>query len=453
MFPVSRSAEIVGGRLRRGTDEVPRRVVHDSRLVQEGDLFVALRGERTDGHCFLGEAFSRGACGAIVSDVSSVPKTARNIIVVNDSFLALKALANAWRKELPAVFVGVTGTCGKTTTKALLAHLLAEDRKVYASPESYNTEIGLSLALLAMPISAQVGVFELGTSAPGEIAPLAALLSPRLAILTMVGRGHLAGFGSSEGIAAEKWELVRSLPPQGLAIINADSPAIAERARVWEGDLISFGLKGGGVRGRIVDARHGLILDVEEPPLHLVSSLLGRHHASNLLAAAVGALRLGVASETIERRVATFSGLPHRLNLSFASFGYLLDDSYNANPDSTKAALHTLAELDLPVDHRAFVFGDMLELGEDAPRFHREVLDLAVQLGISPIFPVGELAVRVAREAANELGSGILVFATWEELPRRIRQAFRGNQGALLVKGSRRLGLERLVETLKDTAS
>jgi UDP-N-acetylmuramoyl-tripeptide--D-alanyl-D-alanine ligase len=302
MFPSSDIARIVAGRLLRESDEVPLRAIHDSRLVREGDLFVALVGERTDGHAFLAEAFARGACGALIADAGAIPRYGRNLIVVEDTRAALQGLAAAWRKGLPATFVGITGTCGKTTTKAILAHILERDLRVFSAPHNYNTEIGLPLALLAMPSNAQVGIFELGASAPREIAPLAALLAPKIAILTMVGHGHLSGFGSIETIAEEKWELVRALPSQGIAIINLDCPELSRLADGWTGEIISVGLQGGVVHGKIVGACPGLIIEVEDPPLRLETNLLGRHNATNILSAVACALELGLAKETIENR-------------------------------------------------------------------------------------------------------------------------------------------------------
>ena len=194
MFSVSEIARLVDGRLLEDVEETPRRVIHDSRLVQEGDLFVALKGERTDGHAFLEEVFARGACAAIVSDRKVIPAAGRNVICVRETLRALWALAAAWRRGLSAIFVGITGSCGKTTTKALLAHLLAEDFEVFTARKSFNTEIGLPLALLSMSTSAQVGVFELGTSAPGEIAPLANLLSPQITERTVLWQGLLVEY-------------------------------------------------------------------------------------------------------------------------------------------------------------------------------------------------------------------------------------------------------------------
>ena len=448
MFSVLQIARLVDGCLLRSMETTPERVIHDSRLVQEGDLFIALKGERTDGHEFLEEAFVRGACGAIVSDSKAVPETARNVIRVEEPLRALWTLAAAWRREHSATLVGITGSCGKTTTKALLAHLLAADKKVFAAPESYNTEIGLPLALLAMSTSAQVSIFELGASAPGEIAPLAELLAPHIAILTTAGRAHLGGFGDISTVAEEKWELVRALPGDGTVVVNADCLELAPFIEQETRRLVSFGLESGMVRGTITRSVPNLHVKIAEPPLGLICPLIGRHNATNLLGAVSCALHLGVPPQTIERRVATFEPVSHRLQLLRVPFGYLLDDTYNANPDSTAAALRVLATLDVPVERRGFVFGDMLELGEDANRFHREILELALQLGVSPIFPVGELANQAAQDVLEEVPRSTIIYSDRQELAGCIRRSLEGDRNLLLVKGSRRLGLEGLVERL-----
>ncbi|MCK4682913.1 UDP-N-acetylmuramoyl-tripeptide--D-alanyl-D-alanine ligase [Candidatus Bipolaricaulota bacterium] len=452
MFPSSDIARIVAGRLLRESDEVPLRAIHDSRLVQKGDLFVALKGARTDGHAFLEEAFMRGACGALVSETGMIPDNGHNLIVVEDTRSALSSLASAWRSELPATFVGITGTCGKTTTKAILAHILERDLRVFSAPHNYNTEIGLPLALLAMPSNAQVGIFELGASAPREIAPLAALLAPKIAILTMVGHGHLSGFGNVETITQEKWELVRALPSQGIAIINLDCPELSRLADGWTGEIISVGLQGGMVYGKIVGACPGLIIETKNPPLRLETNLLGRHNATNILSAVACALELGLTKETIENRMRTFKPFLHRLNLLPAPFGYLLDDTYNANPDSTQAALFTLASLDLPTERRGFVFGNMLDLGNDFPRFHHEMIDLALRLGIGPIFPVGDLATEAARGVVKDAPTGTFVFSSQEDLADSVRKALKGKRNIILVKGSRDMNLDRLVTELEGNA-
>jgi UDP-N-acetylmuramoyl-tripeptide--D-alanyl-D-alanine ligase len=363
---------------------------------------------------------------------------------------ALHKIAAVWRKGLAGTFVGVTGSCGKTTTKALIAHLLREDMQVFAAPESFNTEVGLPLALLGMPHSAEIGIFELGTNAPGEIASLAALLAPQVGVLTMVGRVHLEGFGTLETIADEKWDLIRALPQNGVGIIPADSPVLARLIEREKRQLISFGLEQGDLQGRITQTVPNLRLRISDPPLELDSPLMGEHNAVNLLAAVGCALHLGVSPHMIEKRVATLEPIPHRLQLIHAPLGYILDDSYNANPGATWAALRVLAELDLPVKRRAFVFGDMLELGKDSIRYHKEILELALGLGISPIFPVGEAATTVARNIRDRIPKEKIIFADKEELPDRVRKRLRGDRNLLLVKGSRLLGLEKLVGALSN---
>ncbi len=443
MFSVAECARIVGGRVVRARAATPTRLIHDSRLVQPGDLFVAIKGARADGHAYLAAAFAHGACGALVSHVDSIPDTAYNLIVVDDTTAALTRIAAAWRETLPGTIVGITGTCGKTTTKHLLGHLLAG--AAYVAPHSYNTAIGVPIALSAMTRTAQVGIFELGASAPGEIVPLARLLRPNIAIVTMVGRGHLAGFGSVDAVAAEKWAVVDALSHDGTAVVNIDSPPLAARVAAWPGNVITVGVAAGAVRGRIMQSVPTLILETDR--LRLETRLLGRHNAVNVLLAAATALRFGVSAADIEARIRTFSPPPHRLNLVPARFGYIIDDTYNANPDSTTAALHTLAEF--PGRRKAFVFGEMRELGETALGYHREIMELALTLGIVPIYPVGEMPRRVARETAVHAPEQIGIVPR-ADLPAQIQRDLTGTDNVLLVKGSHTLELDEMVAALVD---
>lgn len=447
MFTPQQIAEIVKGSILKECDEKVARVIHDSRRIEPGDLFIAIKGERTDGHAFLAQAFSRGACGAIISDESAIPENTSNVIVVDDVIVALHALAAAWRNKLDATFVGVTGTCGKTTTRSLLYHLLEGRISVYSAPGNYNTEIGLPLALLAMPQEGQVGLFELGASGPGEIAPLASLLAPSIGVITLAGRGHLTGFGSVEAVAQEKWNLVRALPPHGKALVNVDSPPLAALAATYTGNMTTVGVQGGDLRGKAFFSERGMVVDVQVPRLHLETRLLGVHNATNILLAVAAALELGMPTQEIEERIATFFPFPHRLNLLPVPFGYILDDSYNANPESTRAAIKTLAELKLPTEKRAFVFGDMLDLGERSRRFHDEALELAIKLGIAPIFPVGDLATQAARRSAS---TSSFIFCERESMIRCIRAHLLGGKAILLVKGSLAVGLTRVVEQLSS---
>ena len=447
MFPVGKIAAVVGGRLIRGDATAPTRIVHDSRAVREGDLFVALRGRRVDGHTFLTDAFERGACGALVSNPSLVPD-ARNVIVVDDVLAALQRLAGAWRGSLGATIVGITGSNGKTTTRALLAHLLREDpaeATVFSAPKNYNTEIGLPLALLAMPPTASIGLFELGAERPGDIPPLADLLSPQIGLITSIGPSHLDGLRTVAAVATEKWALVERLPSDGLAVLNADSPHLRARLAETPCRCLTVGLEHGRIRGRIVREVPRLVVGVDDPPLRLDCPLIGRLNATNLLLAAGTAHQLGVPTEAIERRAQTFDPVPHRFQPVTAPFGTILDDTYNANPASTAGALRTLARLGGRQTRRVFVFGEMRDLGLDADRYHREILDLAVELNVDLIVPVGERATAACRERPSP-SVALVEGGQVADAVRRFCQA--GEEALVLVKGSRALELERLVDRI-----
>jgi len=452
VFSLGEILRIVGGAPHRTEADAlvrsPRRVVHDSRHVTPGDLFLALPGERTDGHAFLAEAYARGAFAAIVSRASGIPDTAINLIVVNDPLAALHELASAWRRQLTGTFVAVTGTCGKTTTKALTAQLVEGTHVTYAAPENYNTEIGVPLALLAMPRSAEVGLFELGAERPGDIAPLARLVDPQFVVLTRVGHGHLTGFGSLAAVAEEKWSAVTTSPHLVRLLVNADDRRLRRRAADWPGAQTAFGVECGTLRGAVRGSPPPLHVAIEDPPMELSCALASRHHVTDLLAAVAVALELGVAPDDLRQRATGFRPAPRRLQPKPAPFGLLLDDSYNANPESTFAALDALAEYSAAIPGRAFVFGDMLSLGRASDRWHRAVLRRAIRLGIDPIIPVGERATHAASRLSPLPQQRIHLVG-----PRSIEHEIRillsrRPPTILLVKGSRAVGLDRLVDAL-----
>ena len=440
MISVERIATIVGGRLLRPENAAPVRIWHDSRSIRAGDLFVALPGSRVDGHSFLGEVYDRGACGAIVGDPRLAPPSARNLIAVHNPLAALHSLAIEWRKHFNVPIVGITGSNGKTTVKALLAHLLSGSRRSYAAPGNFNTEIGLPIALLNMPGDAEAGVFELGTEAPGEIATLAGILQPDLAILTGIGPSHFATFRSYEAVADEKWTLVTSLAPDAAALINADSDPLRRRAQEETSTCITTGFEHGDLRGRLLQAVPRLRL--EAWGVRIESGLIGRHNAGNCLLAAAAAHRLGLPPEAIAERAALFHPVAHRLAPVVAPFGTVLDDTYNANPASTAGALRVLAEWGNKRTKRIFVFGEMLDLGDETQRFHREIAALARELGIDTVIPVGDLPAAACRLEAGDIAvegeARVAVLGSIET----------DRDHVVLVKGSRALGLERLVEAL-----
>jgi len=443
VISAERIARIVGGTLLRGDGATPSRAIHDSRLVHPGDLFVALPGRRADGHDHLEEAFARGACAAFVSRSKPIPSGSRNLIVVPDTLSALQTWAAAWRGESGATLVGITGTNGKTTVKQLLGHLLAADATCYVAPHNYNTEIGLPLSLLEMPAGSAFGVFELGADRPGDIAALMRILRPTWGLITSIGPGHLEGLGSLEAVAEEKSALLDGLPSDGVAVLPAESTLLMRRAATARCNVLTVGRTRGDVRGRVLHATPRLEIELEEPQITLCCPLVGAHHATNVLLACAAAHAMGTPWEVIRERTGTFPLPPHRLERIATPTATLLDDTYNANPASAEGALRVLAEIEPAAPLRVFVFGEMRGLGTETSRYHREILDLALSLPIDLILPVGEAAVDACRDVVSP---AVVLMPDRARLLQRLRSL--PKNAVVLIKGSRALGLEALVDDL-----
>lgn len=451
MFSCSEIANIVTGSLlqRDNTAAVPVGFAHDSRILAPGEVFIALRGEQTDGHHYLSEAFARGAIGAIISDRAAIPTKGRNIILVADPLQALHSLARHWRRRFSAPIIGVAGSCGKTTTKEMIAHLLRPHRHTFVSPGNYNTEYGLPLALLTMDEDAEVGIFELGEERVGDIGLLVDILAPTIGVVTMVGRAHLEFLQNSERVAEEIWQLVNALPADGYAILNADSSLLEMLRRRSTVNEISFGIQKGDLRASVTNRIYGLHLELTErdEPIKLISPLLGKHNSYNILAAVAVARLLNIPWQEIQQGVTSFVPYAHRLCLYPSPLGYILDDSYNANPDSTAAALRVLVELDLPVKYRAFIFGDMLELGKETPKFHHHIMESALKLGIDFIFTIGDNACTAAAKLrSGVLSRRIILSENKELLQRQVEERLPPGESLVLIKGSRAMGLEVLAD-------
>ena len=442
MFSVERLAQLVRGELLHAAGGTPRRAIHDSRLVRPDDLFVALAGSRSDGHQHLTEVFNRGARCAIVSDRDSIPANARNVIVVDSPALALQQLASAWRDELgPATFIAITGSNGKTTVKALLGHILSGSTETYISPRNYNTEIGLPLALLSMPSTSQFGVFELGAEKAGDISLLSRILRPDLAIITSIGASHLDGLVSVEAVAQEKWSLIEQLGEGGKAIVNAESQQLRTRASAAGMQVVTVGQDTGDVTGRTLQAIPHLTLAVDNGEIVLDCPIIGSHQATNVLLAATAARTLGVDWQSIQAQLACFTPVDHRLCALPAPFGTILDDTYNANPASTEAALHVLASYDEP-SSKLFIFGEMGGLGDQTEHYHRKIAQLALGFPIDQVIPVGQAAM----DACNREQDARIAFVPREQIADHVRN--RPSPMTVLVKGSRHLQMETLVDEL-----
>lgn len=444
------------GRALTGPDADVLRVVTDTRAVQPGDLFVALKGERFDAHDFVAEAVARGAVGVLVEKPVAV---AAGQIVVDDTLAALQALAASWRRSFTLPVVAVTGSNGKTTTKQLLASVFATRGPVLATEGNLNNHIGVPLTLLKLRPEHATAVIEMGASHAGEIALLAGLAAPDVGIVTQAGDAHLEGFGSREGVARAKGELFVQLAQQaaagaaaeakaGTAIINADD-AYAPLWRQLAGDArrIAFGLSAeADVRAEAVCLRaDGVDFTLRTPAgeAAVALPLPGAHNVMNALAAAAAGVALGLDAATLSHGLAAVEKPKGRVNLhTLASGARLIDDSYNANPSSLSAGMALLAA---ETGRRILVLGDMAELGVASDALHTAAGREAKSRGIDALLAFGARAAHAARG----FGDGGAAFDSLDALVAALRPQLAAGTTAL-VKGSRSARMERVVAALTD---
>lgn len=442
----------------------------DTRTLRPGDLYVALSGPNFDGNHFAETAVDGGAAGALLKDADGAPPSvagARSrsvpILVHPDPRRALSQLASWHRSRLKADVVGVTGSCGKTTTKNILAELLravVDDdapNAVVASPSSFNNDVGVPHTLFLADETTRVCVVEMGTNAPGEIASLCRTAKPIGGVITTVGAAHLAGLGSVEGVAHEKSALVAGLPREGFAILNADSPWTPWIRTVTDATVSTFSVDGDGdVDARDVwfhSAGTTFRLRAEGGEHEVTSPLLGLHNVQNLLAALATCTALGLDLELCLSAVSRLKPSHRRLERRVLGGKTLIDDSYNANPESARASVRVLAGLHGHA-RRVLVLGDMLELGSRAPELHHEIGALAAASGVDLLVTVGELG---KATAAGALESGLAtegvvhlddVEVALTRVPHLVREG-----DVVLIKGSRQAGLDRVVQQLVDHAT
>lgn len=435
----------------------------DSRLIGPGGIFVAKPGEHTDGHNFVSVAVEAGAALAIVERVVDAPVSQ---IVVTDVVAALADLAREVVARVRArgdlKIVGITGSNGKTTTKNMLARILEGDGETVSPHASFNNEVGAPLTMLRVTDDTRFLVSEFGASAPGEIARLAGLVEPDIAVVLMVGMAHAGGFGGIEATFHAKSELVRALRPGGLAVLNADDPRVAAMAPIAQEHDASVRWFGRGpnadVRADDIDVTSSgtvaaLSVDGESRELHL--QVLGAHHAMNALAALAAATALGVPLDTALTRLATVELAERwRMQPLGSDSIRIINDAYNASPDSMAAALRTLAQITGPDERTVAVLGAMSELGEYADDEHDRVGLLAVRLGIQRIVVVGADARRMFLEAISQ-GSWdgeAVFFATPDEAFDYLITELRAGD-RVLVKSSNSAGLRFLGDRLGESVS
>ena len=430
----------------------------DSREVQQGNAFVAIAGERFDGHRFCQQAARDGASLLVVSGpVDPLPRDVA-VLVCADTRVALGALASAWRQKVDPRVVAITGSLGKTTTKELIRNILGLVDRTHSTPGNFNNDIGLPLTLLSMDPGTRYLVAEMGMNAPGEIASLARLARPDVGLITCVAPVHLEGLGSIEAIAAAKAELLEQLDP-GIAVVPDDEPLLDPwTARIPTGRCLRFGAR----RGSDVELvrRQSLGLEGSRIQLamggrqhHIDLPLVGGHNAINAAAAAAAALALEINPETIAQALALPPELKHRSVVRRLGSWTILDDCYNASPVSMKAALDTLVDL-AGGGQAVAVLGDMLELGQASPRLHQEVGAHAAGLGLHLLATVGQLAEQIAQGAldAGMPAAQVVALSETDAAVHEVQR--RASPGAhVLVKASRGARLEGVIEGLSQVVN
>ncbi|GIU96763.1 MAG: UDP-N-acetylmuramoyl-tripeptide--D-alanyl-D-alanine ligase [Actinomycetota bacterium] len=450
---MSEVAEAVGGRL-EGADALVDHVTIDSRQVRPRALFVALAGERTDGARFVDDAFARGAAGALVPE--RAPATASGPCVrVASTGEALLRLAADERARSEAVVVGITGANGKTSTKDLAAAVSSRRFATHASPASFNNEIGVPLTLLGAPPATEVIVAELGARHVGDAALLCTVARPRIVVVTNVGVAHLEVFGSWEAIVEASAEPVEALGPDGVAVLNADDPVVIGYASRTRGRVRTFGRSAeADVRGQdvVLDdqgvASFELLACGERTRVRL--AVPGEHMVANALAAAAVGVELGVPLASIADALAVARIARWRMEVFTTAQGLrVLNDAYNANPESVAAALRTARWI--ARDGRLIaVLGRMAELGPISDEAHEDVGALAARLGVETLVVVGEDARAIAAAAEREgLGPDDVVLVNDVETAARVVRDRARPGDVVLCKASRVVGLERVAEALR----
>ncbi len=444
----TRVAEVTGGRLLRN-GPTALRVGIDSREVAAGDCFVAVPGQRFDGHAFVAAAAQRGAAGLVVGRVPGEVPGDAFLVLVPDTREALLALAAEHRRRATAVVVGITGSCGKTTTKDMLGSVLAATLPVVWSPKSYNNEIGVPLTLFALDAQSRAAVVEIGSNGPGEVARLARVARPDIAIVTCVAESHLQGLGTLAGVAKEKAALVAALRREGLAILNGDDPNVAAMAHATIGERVFV---------RVDREADWFATDVRFSGFGTTFRLrgeqtvtiprLGSHNVHNALFAIAAATRIGVPLDATLDALTRIPQTQRRLEQKRAGSVTVWDDTYNMNPGSARAALKALEGV-RGRGRSVVVFGEMLELGARSAELHATLGAEVARAGVDLLVVVGEGARPIA-EGATAAGTDperiLAARDPIDALEQLLPQLRSGD--TVLCKASRRVQLDRFVDGL-----
>ncbi|MBO1050710.1 MAG: UDP-N-acetylmuramoyl-tripeptide--D-alanyl-D-alanine ligase [Dolichospermum sp. DET73] len=411
----------------------------DTRILQPGEVFLALRGEKFDGHDFVATAIAKGAIVAIVDHAYKNPGFP--VLRVKDTLKAYQQIAKWWRESFTIPVIGITGSVGKTTTKELISAVLATKGKVHKTYGNFNNEIGVSKTLLEMGRENDFAVIEMAMRGRGQIAELTEIAKPTIGVITNVGTAHIELLGSEEAIAEAKCELLATMPNDSIAILNHDNPLLmTTAAKFWQGKVISYGFSGGDIQGELIDSE-----TVEVAGIRLPLPLPGRHNATNFLAALAVAQVLEIDWQLLQSGVMVNMPTGRSQRFTLANDVVILDETYNAAPEAMLAALQLLA--DTPGKRKIAVLGAMKELGERSPELHQKVGEMVKSLHLDGLLVLvdGKDAEIMANSADN---ISCECFTNHTDLVTRLK-TFMQTGDRLLFKAAHSVGLDRVVNQLR----
>lgn len=422
----------------------------DSRHVTAGMLFVPLKGERFDGHDYIEMAVREGAAAVLTDRPIRVEDKTVAVLQVADTRLALQRLAGYHRRRFGIDVVAVTGSNGKTTTKELIASVLAQQFRVRKTEKNYNNEIGMAMTLLQLEPADEICVVEMGMRGRGQIRELAQMAMPTIGVVTNVGVAHLELLGSRQEVALAKRELIEALPPNGTAVLNYDDERVRQMEQVVAGRTVRYGFDSGAVV-QAMDAEYGIgktkfVCRVFDEVYPVVLPMIGKHNVYNALAAIAVGRVLGISETKIQKGLQSATHVGMRQEIERYGDITFINDAYNANPDSLRSSLASLEQVG---DGRKIaVLGNMYELGGAAAKAHREIGMHLTDYGIAAVITVGDLAAELA-DGAREVGIAATACATAEEAVRALHRTVRAGD-IVLVKGSRSMQMEQLITAWKE---
>ena len=448
MFTVEEVLEATGGRLISGDPKVVIPWISiDSRTIEPGELFVAVRGKNFDGHDFVSQALSKGAVGVVVSN-SSIATLSRVLIRVRDTIKALGDIANFHRRRFSIPIIGITGSNGKTTTKDMVASIVSQRYTTLKNDFSFNNFIGLPLTLLRLTQAHQVGVVELGSSRLGEIKRLSEVARPTHGLITNVGASHLEFFGSVDAVYREKLELLASLGENSTALINGDDQRLLRLAWRFGIKVITFGMgEGCDFRATRISYRTDGLSFLLNESLPIELKLLGRHNVYNALASITMAQVFGLDLDLVRQALLAFRPPFGRMEQKMFGQIKVIDDTYNSNPQSMGCAIETLSRNS--IGRKILVSGDMLELGEGTRLAHYRMGKKVAEAGIDLLITVGRFAKEIAG-GALKYGMGedeVFVVDSYNEANQMLLKMLKEGD-TVLIKGSRATKMEKVVESL-----